>query len=289
MYLRSIFYFSDRLRVCRLAAGFIMQNYKGLTVLVTGASSGIGKSFATALAAKGAHLVITARSAGALQGLADQLRSKYGVNVMVVPLDLGVAGQAQVLYKAIKNAGIQVDVVVNNAGFGKWGGFTDIDVAAYQQMLSLNVNSLMELCYLFLPEMAARKSGGVINVGSTAALVPVPYAAVYAASKAFVLSLSESLYGEYAPLGVTVMALCPGGTASNFASVARPDNAPVGTTTAASPDDVAEVALTAFLQKRSYVVPGMGNYINAVVLPRLMTRQMLIGVIANMWRKIVGK
>lgn len=275
--------------MCTLALGFIMQNYKGTTVLVTGASSGIGKSFAQALAAKGAHLVITARSEGALQTLAEQLRTKYAVNVTVVPMDLGVAGQARALYTAIKNAGIQVDVLINNAGFGKWGGFTDIDIAAYQQMLTLNVNSLMELCYLFLPDMAKRGKGGVINVGSTASLVPVPYAAVYAASKAFVLSLSESLYGEYAPLGVTVTALCPGGTASNFAAVARPDAAPASSTTAASPDDVVEVALSAFLQKRAYIVPGTGNYINAVVLPRLMTRQMLIGIIANMWRKIVGK
>ena len=128
----------------------------------------------------------------------------------------------------------------------------------------------------------------MINVGSTASLVPVPYAAVYAATKAFVLSFSESLYGEYAPLGVTITALCPGGTDTNFASTARPGSAPPPNMRA-TPDAVAEAALDAFLAGRAFVVPGMGNYVNAVVLPRLLPRETVIGIVANMWRKILGK
>lgn len=264
-----------------------MKSYKGKTVLVTGASSGIGKAFAESLAEKGANLIIVARSGDKLKEQASELEKKYSVQVGVIVIDLSESGSAKKIFQQTQTAGLSVDVLINNAGFGKWGDFLEFDLETYSSMLSLNINSLVELCHLYLPEMVKKKDGGIINVGSTASFVPVPYAAVYSASKAFVLYFSEALYGEYNDKGVTVMTLCPGGTESNFATVANSE-IKVPREAYESPKDVVNTALPAFLNNESYVISGFKNYMSEI-LPRFLPRKVVIQLVGNMWKKVTGK
>ncbi|MEK7736631.1 MAG: SDR family oxidoreductase, partial [Pseudomonadota bacterium] len=195
-------------------------DFKGSTVLITGASSGIGAAFARNLASRGANMILTARSQDTLMRIADELKRKYPISIQVFPADLGDMEAPQQLFEKVRASGISVDVLINNAGFGKWAHFLDEEFDTYRRMLSLNVNALVHLTHLFLPHMLARGTGGVINVASTAAFQPVPYIAVYSASKSFVLNFTEALSGEYSGKGLRFLALCPGNTTTNFMAVA---------------------------------------------------------------------
>jgi hypothetical protein len=266
----------------------LITQFKNKTVLVTGASSGIGKAFAEALAKQGAHLVLAARSGDVLKKMAKSLSAEYHVKVWPLTSDLEDPKSAKKLFSEVKKAKIQVDVLINNAGFGKWGEFLKFDMPTYHSMIALNVNSLVELCHLFLPDMLKRKDGGIINVGSTASIVPVPYAGIYAATKAFVLSFTEGLYGEYREQGVRFMTLCPGGTATNFAKVASDKKLPPQLTFRDTPESVVKIALSAFLADKTYVVTG-SQKMAITLLPRLLPRKNVIKIVANMWKKMVGK
>ena len=264
-----------------------MKTYKGKTALVTGASSGIGKAMAQDLAQRGAHLILTARSEGALQSLAAELRTRFKVNVSVIAADLAQAGAAAGLMQAVTAQGLSVDLLVNNAGFGKWGAFQEIETDANGEMIQLNITSLVELTRLCLPAMTARREGGVINVASTAAFVPLSYAAVYSAAKTFVLYFSEALWGECRGTGVHVMALCPGGTATNFAVVAS-DVAALSTARPGmdTPEMVAGAGLDAFLQGRVYLITGKSNQ-SIAFLPRFLTRKQMVITAGRRWKKVV--
>ena len=266
-----------------------MKTYKGATALITGASSGIGKAFAEDLAARGAKLIITARSDVALQALAGDLRKKHGTEVAVVALDLGQPDAAAQLMQAVHGQGMAVDLLVNNAGFGKWGGFLDIEPPSNAGMIQLNVTALVELSRLCLPGMIARNRGGIINVASTAAFVPLPYAAVYSAAKTFVLYFSEALWGETRDSAVHVMALCPGGTASNFAAVASDlPGAGTGRPGLDSSESVASAGLKAFLRRKTVVITGKGNG-RLRWLPRLMTRKQMVVAMGDRWKAVVDQ
>ena len=195
-----------------------MNNLQGKTALVTGASSGIGLALAHSLAARGANLILTARSEDKLLSLAKDLQEK-GTSVHVFVQDLSEQQAASRLYDQIAQAGLTIDLLINNAGFGIWGGFEETPLTEYSRMLQVNINALTELCHLFIPNMIKQKESGIINVASTAAFVPIPFAAAYSASKSYVLMLTEALHGEYNQHGLQAMTLCPGGTASNFAAV----------------------------------------------------------------------
>jgi hypothetical protein len=266
-----------------------MKLEKGKLALVTGASSGIGLAFAEALAAQGLNLVLVARSEGKLRELAVRLARDHGVTAEVLVVDLGLAGAAQKVYDTAQARGWRVDLLINNAGFGKWGEFLDFDQATYASMVALNITALMELCQLFLPGLLQNGGLGIINVGSTASLVPVPYAGVYAATKAFVLSFTEALYGEYASKGLHFLTLCPGGTATKFAEVANAEIARARGNFGSSPDRVVADALAAFEKGKTYVVTTKDNYFNIAVLPRWLTRKTVIGVVGNVFRKVAGK
>lgn len=267
----------------------MMKNYKGVTALVTGASSGIGKAFAEDLAARGAKLIITARSEDGLQALAADLRTRFSSEVAVIPLDLGQPGAAATLMEAVHGQGLTVDLLVNNAGFGKWGAFLDIDVPSNAEMIQLNVTALVELTRLCLPGMISRRKGGVINVASTAAFVPLPYAAVYSAAKTFVLYFSEALWGETRESGVHVMALCPGGTASNFAAVASDlPGAGTGRPGLDTAESVASAGLKAFLRRKTVVITGKGNQ-RLLWLPRLMSRTGVVIAMGDRWKAVVDQ
>lgn len=238
-----------------------MKSFKGTTALITGASSGIGEAFAHRLAAReGTNLILTARSEDKLKRLAKALSEKYGVSIHVFPGDLSHEDMPLQLYDQVRNKGLSVDLLINNAGFGKWGRFLAEDYKTYQEMLRLNINSLVGLTYLFIPEMLKKGNGGVINVASTAAFQPVPYIATYSASKAFVLSFSEALYGEYKNSGLTILALCPGYTSTNFFAEAHADTSGLSFET---PEEVADAGINAFIKGRNYHISGTSNYIQS--------------------------
>ncbi|HEX4951733.1 MAG TPA: SDR family oxidoreductase, partial [Blastocatellia bacterium] len=189
-----------------------MSEWKNKTVLITGASYGIGEAFAQRLAAGGAHLILTARSLDRLETLAAQLRTQHGVNVTVIGADLAATTGAREVFEETNRAGLQVDLLINNAGFGALGDFAQLSLPRQLEMIQVNITALVELTHLYLQSMRARRSGAILNVASTASFQAVPYFAVYAATKAFVLSFSESLAEENRSYGIRVMALCPGST-----------------------------------------------------------------------------
>jgi short-subunit dehydrogenase len=198
----------------------IIVQFTGQTTLITGASSGIGAAYAKEFAARGADLVLVARGEQAMQRLADEIRSQYGRKVEVIAGDLGVPGAADWLASRVTELGLAIDVLVNNAGFGLHGDLVEADPARLTAMVQLNCVTLVDLTRRFLPGMVARRRGAVVNVASTAAYQPVPHLAVYAASKAFVLSFTEALHAEVKSAGVRVLAISPGATETQFFEVA---------------------------------------------------------------------
>jgi short-subunit dehydrogenase len=249
--------------------------------IVTGASMGIGAEFAAALAARGYDLVLAARSADALEGIATRLRAAHGGAIEVVPLDLSDLANVETLAARAEARFGRIDLLVNNAGFGAHGRFATLDVARQLEMIRLNIASLVALTHRVLPGMVARRSGGIINVGSTAAFQPVPYMAVYGATKAFVLSFSEALHEEYRTLGVTVLALNPGQTTTNFFAVAG-ETARVGS--ARTSAQVVETGLRALAQRRSYVIDGLPNRLLAFS-SRLFPRELIARVGAQLMKR----
>ncbi|HCX23809.1 MAG: hypothetical protein CMB80_11265 [Flammeovirgaceae bacterium] len=262
------------------------MNLTNKTALITGASSGIGKSFAYLLAAKGANLVLVARSKDQLETISNELESEYGIMTHVLSSDLGQPNAGQNLYTEIKKQNISVDLLINNAGFGKWGRFEDFTLDEYSNMMQLNMFSLTELCYLFLEDFKQKQEAGIINVGSTASFMPIPFSAVYAATKSYVLSLSESLTGELAGTNIQITCLCPSGTESNFNKVANSNNdKDIATNKLMSSDEVAQQGLDAFLAKKHYVITGRTGQIS---LLKFLPRKKVITMVANYWKKRLG-
>src|SRR5215212_10410424 len=188
--------------------------------VVTGASSGIGAELARVLAARGHSLVLTARREERLLALAAELREKHGVAAEALGFDLEDPAAPQALFAGIEGRGLTIHTLVNNAGFGLRGRFATLPADEQAAMVEVNVAAVTKLARLFLPGMIERRRGGILNVASTAAFQAGPYMAVYYATKAFVLSLSEALHDEAKPHGVTVTALCPGPTESEFSETA---------------------------------------------------------------------
>jgi uncharacterized protein len=248
------------------------MNYTGQRALVTGASSGIGAAFARELARRGADLVLVARSRDKLTALAAELNSSFGVAADVAVADLARPAAAQDLAAELSDRDLQIDILVNNAGFGLFAPLDQADGAALSDMVALNVAAVVDLTRLYLPGMLARDRGAVINVGSTAGFQPVPYMAVYGATKAFVLSFTEALWAETRGTGVRVTALCPGSTDTGFFDVAGED-AQVGRRI--SPERVVHAALRALDRRRSTMVTGgAGNWL-LTNSPRLAPRQIV--------------
>ena len=190
------------------------------TALITGASSGIGLELARIFASEGVDVILSARSEGKLLALAKEVSEAHNVKAEVIVSDLSVVGAAQGLYDVIKERGLVVDYLVNNAGFGVYGEFKETAWADEAAMLQLNIVALTHLTKLFVPDLIARGSGRILNVASTASFQPGPLMAAYFASKAYVLSFSEAIAHELKGTGVTVTALCPGATATGFQDAA---------------------------------------------------------------------
>lgn len=232
------------------------------TALVTGASSGIGETLAGCFAAAKHDVILVARNEGKLKALAEKLAAQHGVAVSVQPADLSQPGAAEKLLAALSRKQSNVDVLVNCAGVLEQGAFTAIDQAKHQAIIDLNISGLTAMLSAFVPGMVERGRGRVLNVASVAAFQPVPTLASYAASKAYVLSLSESLSEELRDTGVTVTTLCPGITATNMLTQAAGANDKVGQLPGFLIGEVQQVADQAFaatMRGDAICVPGIIN------------------------------
>lgn len=253
------------------------------TALITGASAGIGKSFAQELAARKTNLVLVARSEEKLQQLANKLESQYQIQTDVIVQDLTATAAKKDLFEAVSQKGLTIDLLVNNAGFGDYGAFAKRPLEKQVNMIQLNITALVELTHLFLPGMQERQSGGIINVSSIGGFQPIPYMSVYAATKAFVLSFSEALWAENRDSGVKILALCPGPTESEFFQRAEfPDSSKAASNQQfISAEEVVKDALKALEKNRSNVVTG--GLINQVIVnsSRFLPRDTLVNAVAK--------
>ena len=239
--------------------------------MITGASAGLGVEFARQLSARGERLVLVARRKERLEALAAELGQ-----ARAVAIDLGEAGAAERLMADLAAHGETVACLVNNAGFGLAGRFAELDGQRQRQMIDLNCGALAELAHAVLPGMIAAKAGAILNVASTAAFQPGPGMAVYFATKAFVLSFSEALHDEVRTQGVSVTALCPGPTATEFGEVAGWHGNALIDTLSARADAVVRAGIAAMDRNRAIVIPGLANKAGAQghrLLPRWLLRR----------------
>jgi uncharacterized protein len=230
--------------------------------LITGASSGIGEAFARRLAAEKHDLVLVARSEEKLRTLRDELMAENKITAHFIAIDLTGFEADKQLFEETEKHGIEVDWLINNAGFGSMGDFAKLDLDRELQMIDLNVACLVSLTHRYLQKMRERRSGTIINVSSAAGFQPVPFMATYAASKAFVTSFSEAIAEENRRFGIQVMALCPGSTKTNFFEASKMDRAlkVKGQQTA---EEVVETALKGVGGGRAKIVSGWANWLVA--------------------------
>lgn len=241
--------------------------------LVTGASSGIGAALALELAINGYDLALAARSAGALETVAEDCRA-LGAAAHVFPADLCAPDGPAKLMAALSAQGLQIELLVNNAGFGDLAPFRDAPPGKLLVMVDLNIRALTALCHAALPGLIARGRGGILNVASTAGFQPGPGMAVYYASKAYVLSLSEALHHELKPHGLTVTALCPGPVQTGFQAAAGMEGAGLMKLPLVSAAEAARVGVKGFLRRKRIAVPGWPYKLLAVtrgISPRWLT------------------
>lgn len=236
----------------------------GETAVVTGASAGIGRELARELARRGFDVLLAARSEGALEILARELEEAHGVDAHVLPVDLARPDGPDRVRARIVELGLRVEVVANNAGFGQFGPYLELDAEAERDQLMLNVVALTRLTRLLLPEMVERGSGRVLNIASTAAFFPGPLMTVYYATKAYVLSYSLGLGEELRGTGVTVTCYCPGPTESRFQERAGMEESNLfKRQVVMEADDVARQGVAAALRGRPVFVPGLMNRLGA--------------------------
>lgn len=246
------------------------------TALVTGASGGIGLELVKVSAREKYNLVLVARSGGKLNDLASDFAIQYGTQTRVIAKDLSMPSAPDEVFNEVQTSGITVDVLVNNAGFATYGRFAELDLQRELQMMQLNMVTLTHLTRLFLPGMVERRGGKILNVASTAAFQPGPLMAVYCATKAYVLSFSESIAEEVRGSGVTISTLCPGGTESGFQERAAMQESKFVQGGLMKSEQVAEAGYQGLMAGKTIIIPGLTNKAVANLhrfLPRrLMTR-----------------
>ena len=256
------------------------------STLITGASGGIGEAFARRLAAEKHNLVLVARSENKLHELCDELMLKNKITAHYVALDLTEKDAARKLFEETERHGFEIEWLINNAGFGSMGDFARLDFEKETGMIDLNIRALVALAHLYLQGMRRRKSGVIINVASTAGFQPIPFMATYAATKAFVNSFSEAIAEENRPHGITITALCPGPTETNFFEAANAD--PLKAKGMETPEEVVETALDAVKTGRVKIVSGWTNYIGAIfgtVTPNFLVTRTIGGVLRPKFEK----
>ena len=252
------------------------------TTLITGASSGIGAAFARKFATLGRNVFLVARSEDKLITLCNELGRLSGVRAQYFALDLTAPDAPARLFEEVQRRELNIDLLVNNAGFGSMGYFDKLSVQHESEMIELNIRALVELTHLFLVPMRERKQGAIINVASTAGFQPVPFMATYAATKAFVLSFSEALWEENRPFGVQVMALCPGVTETNFFEAAQMESPPMRYSQ--TPEEVVETALRGLNRKKGAVISGWPNFFVAQAI-RLFPRSLVLRATGKVLRQ----
>ncbi|MTT31142.1 SDR family NAD(P)-dependent oxidoreductase [Terrilactibacillus sp. BCM23-1] len=242
------------------------------TVLITGATSGIGYEFVKLFSKKGYHLVLVARNQKKLEEIKQTF---HGIDITIISKDLSKFGAAKEVYETVDKASIRIDVLINNAGFGLFGNFNELDIQKQSEMIQLNITALTELTHYFLPSLIENK-GKILNVASTAAFQPGPLMAIYFATKAYVLSFSEALSEELSDHSVTVTVLCPGPTKTNFGQAANIE----GSKLFSRPVDASKVAIKgyhALMSGKTVAITGGMNKIGALAstfLPRKLVAKM---------------
>lgn len=255
--------------------------------LITGASSGIGEAFAHRLAAEKHNLVLVARTEKKLKTLCDELKNEYAIEAHYVAIDLNEYHADQRLFKETENQGLEVDWLINNAGFGSLGDFAELELENELDMIGLNIMSLVALTHHYLKKMRDRKEGTIINVSSTASFQPIPFMATYGATKAFVSSFTEALAEENHQYGIRFLALCPGATKTNFFEAANIED-PVQLKGMQTSEEVVEAALIALDKGKNNVVSGWTNYLVSKI-GTFAPNTLVTKSIAKVLRSKVGK
>ncbi|MGD9561909.1 MAG: SDR family NAD(P)-dependent oxidoreductase [Pyrinomonadaceae bacterium] len=230
--------------------------------LITGASGGIGEAFARRLAEEKHNLVLVARSEDKLRALANELKAKHGISANHIGVDLTDPDADKLVFAETEKIGIEIDWLINNAGFGSMGDFATLDLAQELRMVELNIACLVALTHRYLAGMRERRSGTILNVSSAAGFQPIPFMATYAATKAFVTSFTEAVAEENRPYGIQILALCPGSTETNFHAAAKMDRA-INVKGQESAEDVVQTAMKAVGSGRSKIVSGWTNWLVA--------------------------
>jgi uncharacterized protein len=264
-----------------MASAILRKAWQGKWAVVTGASAGIGEAIAVELAEAGVNLVLTARRRERLDQLAGRLRTRNGIQAQVIVADLTLPQAPQQIYDATEGAGLQVDVLVNNAGFGEYGEFLRSHLEMQLTMVQVNCTAVVHLTRLFLPAMVERRRGWVMIVASTASYQPVPYLATYGATKAFDRMLAEALAEEMKRHGVLVSALCPGPTESEFNQVAGSRTGDMRKSQSAA--EVARRGLEGLAEGKHWVIPYLAGRLQ-VFAQRFVPRQVVTGAVERMFR-----
>jgi short-subunit dehydrogenase len=255
------------------------------TALITGASNGIGLELAKIHASKGGDLVLVARNKSKLEEIKTELEKQFKVSVYTIGKDLSVPNAAQEIYDETNKQNIQVDYLINNAGFGDFGMFAETDWNIELQMINLNITTLTLFTKLYLQNMIKRRSGKIMNVASTAAFQSGPTMAVYCATKAYVLSFTEAVSNEVSDKGITITALCPGATETGFQAVGGMDESKLFKgKKLPTAKEVAEYGYTSMIQGKSVAIHGLMNYIMSNSI-RFIPRAMVLKVSRKMLDK----
>ncbi|WP_395403309.1 SDR family NAD(P)-dependent oxidoreductase [Arthrobacter sp. UC242_113] len=262
-------------------------DYSSQTIIVTGASSGLGAEFARQLAGRGSNLVLVARRADRLESLAGELSRDHGVTVTTVARDLGQPDAGRALRAELESRGIHATGLVNNAGFGTHNAFTDEDPERLQGMIALNVGALVDLSRAYIDPLTTAGTGILINVASLLGFQPSPYLGVYGATKAFVLSLTESLWEEARGTGLRVLAVCPGAMGTEFFDAAGSQSADYGTTRA-TPQDVVRIALET-LDRRSAPPSVITNGRALALASKLLPRRQVVRFMGGIQRRAMTR
>ena len=251
-------------------------------VLITGASSGIGECFARSCASQGKNLVIVARNEEKLFELKRELEEHNRIIVTVIKADLSNANAAEEVYQTTKDKNIFIEMLINNAGFTTKGFFYKENLEIVENEINVNMLSLTKLTYFYVKEMVAKKKGVVINIASAAAFNPLPYGAVYAATKAYVLSLTEALHYEYKDMGIQCLAVCPGATDTHFF-----DNIESWNGSMRRPEDVVNTTWRAIAKGKMYVCDGTFAKLQSI-MPKLLSRKQRVAITGKVGKDTWG-
>lgn len=251
-------------------------NFKNQTVLITGPTAGIGRDLAELFAGEGANLILVSRNVQKLQKVQAELEGKFGIRALVIPSDLSMPGAASQLVAAVGRSGQEVDVLVNNAGYGVYGKFLDEDIEAQLGMIELHVAAPTRLTHAFLPGMVQRKRGGVLNISSTGGFQAVAIENVYCSTKAYLTHFTEALAEELTGSGVTVTCVCPGPTETEFFDNPHMKTRAPAKLSRMTSMAVAKLALAAFKNGKILEVTGLQNKFIAFatkIAPRAVVRK----------------